>query len=246
MNELRSRNHVSTPQPFVGLTAASTSMAFVVSVLALSCTPPAQSLPSMSPMLAVVAARSESDQVSILVDGQTQSGQWYCSPAPAPQTYEVMFSDASPRGIRAIGIVAGNLGPDGIGAVRVRVQHGHGVMADGVTYRAVPRGVAGRVQLVVLPRTIEGDHVVLTFERRSRFATALCLGEITTYGEDYPRDAYRIDARPAPSEAPPSSDEPPSSAPPTASSPLTSGSPAPSNGPTDGAVAVDASASPTP
>jgi hypothetical protein len=192
--------------------------------------------------MAVLTPPSECDPVGALVDGQTQRGAWYCSHAGAPQTYEVMFADTAPREIRAIGLVAANLGPDGVGAVRVRVQTGHGVMAEGETFRAVPRGRAEELQVIVLPRTVSGDHVVLTFERRSRYSTALCLGEITAYGEEYPREAYSVHARPftPPSSAPP---------PPESSAPLTSPSPGPAN-PSDASVAADASsgdsASPNP
>jgi hypothetical protein len=192
--------------------------------------------------MAVVVPPSECDPVAVLVDGQTQRGAWYCSHAGAPQTYELMFADTAPRSVRAVGFVASNLGPDGVGAVRVRVQAGHGVMAEGETFRAVPRGHAEQLQIVVLPRAVEGDHIVLTFERRSRYATAICLGEIAAYGDDFPRDAYVVRARPyvaasSSSTPPPSSEAPSASTPPTSSSP----SPSPANS-GDASAPVDASA----
>jgi hypothetical protein len=171
-------------------------------VLAVSCsaaTP--RPVPGMAPFLAVLAPASECDPVGILVDGVVQRGQWYCSHAPAPQVYELMFTDTMPRAIHAVGFVAGNFGPDGVGPVQVRVQTGHGVMAEGQTFRAVPRGRMEQMQVITLPRPVTGDHVVLTFERRSRYATALCLGEIAAWGEDYPHEDSAI-ARARPYEPP--------------------------------------------
>ncbi len=142
--------------------------------------------------IAVVAPPSETDPLGILVDGVVQRGSWYCSAAPAPQTYEIMFFDGTARAVHAVGFVPANVGPDGIGPVRVRVQTGHGVMAEGETFRGIPHGASDGQQVVVLPHAVTGDHVVVTFERRSRHATALCLGEITAWGEDYPREGATI------------------------------------------------------
>ena len=232
--QLRSRNTLSTPQASrAALVAASARIiATMLSALAIGgCSAAApRPVPGVAPCIAVVAPASECDPVSILVDGVVQRGQWYCSHAPAPQVYELMFADTTPRPVHAVGFVAGNLGPDGVGPVLIRVQTGHGVMAEGETFRAVPRGRGDQMQVITLPRTVTGDHVVLTFERRSRYSTALCLGEIAAWGDDYPQDpsvamfrarAYVPPASSSPppalaaSESPaPASSEPPSSAPP--------------------------------
>lgn len=144
-------------------------------------------IPPGVPSIAVVVPVSEGDALGILVDGEVQRGRWYCSSSSPPLTYEIMFFDGTPRAIQAVGFVPANVGPDGVGPVRVRVQTGHGVMAAGQTYRVERVGAVEGQQVVVLPRAVTGDHVVITFERRSRYATALCLGEITAWGEDYPR-----------------------------------------------------------
>lgn len=184
-------------------------MAFVATgAIAMSCSASGpRPVPELAPFLAIVVPASECDPVGILVDGVLQRGQWYCSHAPAPQVYELMFTDTMPRAIHAVGFVAGNFGPDGVGPVQVRVQTGHGVMAEGQTFRAVPRGRMEQMQVIMLPRPVTGDHVVLTFERRSRYATALCLGEIAAWGEDYPRENSAI-ARARPYEAPAPSGSP--------------------------------------
>jgi hypothetical protein len=139
-------------------------------------------VPTGVPVIAVMMPRGEDgDQASTLTNGEVGHDDWYCAEAPAPQRYELMLADGLAQRIAAIGFVPGNIGPDGVGPVEVRVQHGHGVAAHGSTFEARPQGRSGRLEVLVLPTPTNGDHVVLTFRRQSPYAVTRCLGELTVY-----------------------------------------------------------------
>lgn len=149
---------------------------------------PAQRVTGGVPLVPVVAPRGgEGDRVQSLVDGRVEVTGWYCSSASVPQRYEVMFADAEVRAVRGVGFVLGNLGPDGVGPVEIRVQRGHGVTAPGKSFRAEVRGQGEQLRVVMLPTPVRGDHVVVSFLRRSPFHTALCLAELVVYTDEIPR-----------------------------------------------------------
>jgi hypothetical protein len=166
-----------------------------------SCEPgPVRTVGGGTPVIAVLAPRGgERDVMSTLVDHAVGPSTWYCSHAPPPQRFELMFPDGEPRVVTALGFVPGNLGPDGVGPVEVRVQTGHGVAAAGRTFRAEVRGREAELQVVALPHPVQGDHVVLSLLRRSPFATAQCLGELLVFvaGQERGlRDATVVQAAP--------------------------------------------------
>jgi hypothetical protein len=135
-----------------------------------------------APLVAVHAPDGEqADSTESLVDHRVSGSGWFCSESEAPQRYEVAFVDAAPHAIRAVGFVPGVVGPDGVGAVSVRVQTGTGPAARGEEFRATVRGRSEQLQVIRLPVLAHGDHVAVSFLRRSDYVTAACVAELLVY-----------------------------------------------------------------